>query len=228
MASGVIFLQDEEVAVPFDVSTLVEFRRWALSDDFPNRGRIDFIDGQVEVDMAAEEVYSHGALKTELIRVLANRVKADNLGDIFTDSTRVSSAAANLSAEPDIVYVDYHSLDSGEVQRIPKASGAPRRYVELEGGPDLIVEIVGDSSLLKDTKRLPAKYFAAGVREFWLVDARGDDLLFQIHRRGKNAFEVVEQDEEGFHASAVMNCRYQLERRDDNRGGWKFDLIEEV
>ncbi len=36
------------------------------------------------------------------------------------------------------------------------------RYVELEGAPDLVVEIVSDSSVAKDTQRLPPRYAAAG------------------------------------------------------------------
>lgn len=227
MASGVIFLQEEEVAVPFDVSTLVEFRRWALSDDFPTRGRIDFIDGQVEVDMAAEEIHSHGALKTELVRVLANRVKAGNLGHIIADSTRVSSVVANLSAEPDVVFVSRESLKNGDVRMIPKASGAPNRYVELDGAPDLIVEIVSDSSLIKDSERLPNSYFAAGVREYWLFDARGDALSFCIQERGESEFQHVAVGEDGFQQSSVMNCRFRLERTVDELGGWTFDLLEQ-
>jgi Uma2 family endonuclease len=35
----------------------------------------------------------------------------------------------------------------------------------VEGGPDLVVEIVSDSSEEKDLDRLPRAYFSAGVRE---------------------------------------------------------------
>ncbi len=61
-------------------------------------------------------------------------------------------------------------------------------YIEIEGPPDLIVEIVSKSSEKKDTLRLPAAYFAAGVPEFWLVDARHKPLYFQIHHRGDDLY----------------------------------------
>ena len=45
-----------------------------------------------------------------------------------------------------------------------------------------MVEIVSDASVKKDTERLPAAYHAAGIREFWLIDARGVEVRFTIHR----------------------------------------------
>jgi hypothetical protein len=53
-------LLDHDVAVPLDVRTLDDFRRWALSDEFPETGRIDFIKGNIEIDMSAENAYTHG------------------------------------------------------------------------------------------------------------------------------------------------------------------------
>ena len=54
--------------------------------------------------------------------------------------------------------------------------------MELEG-PDLVVEIVSDSSVTKDTQRLPLSYWQAGVTEYWLVDVGGERLSFQIYSR---------------------------------------------
>jgi hypothetical protein len=53
MASSVIF--EERVEIPY-FHSLAEFRAWALSDDFPERGRIDYIDGRIEVDMSPENL----------------------------------------------------------------------------------------------------------------------------------------------------------------------------
>ena len=43
---------------------------------------------------------------------------------------------------------------------------------QVEGAADLVVEILGDSSVGKDTHRLPEAYAQAGVGELWLIDAR--------------------------------------------------------
>ena len=178
MASSVLF--EEQFEVPY-CSSLAEFRAWALSDDFPQHGRIDYIKGRIEVDMSPENVFFHGSIKTEVVGVLASIVKSAGGGYLFTDQMRVSSPAADLSAEPDVVYMSDETIDSGRVRSVPSASGEPDSYVELEGAPDLVVEIVSDNSVAKDTKRLPISYWCAGIAEYWLIDVRGERLVYRIH-----------------------------------------------
>ena len=223
MAIAVFLEENGSLEIPL-VASLSEFRAWALSDDFPERGRIDYIDGRIEVDMSPEELYCHGAVKVEVIRVLSQRVRDMGEGELFSDRTRVSSPEADLSAEPDIVFVSEESFQTGRVREVPKASGEPDRYVELEGGPDLVVEIVSDSSQAKDLRRLPRAYWRAGVSEYWLIDARGEDMVFQFHRRGRAQFEPAAPDAEGFQASQVFGRRYSLTRGRNRRGRWRFEL----
>ncbi len=221
MASSVIF--EERIEIPYFPS-LAEFRAWALSDDFPQRGRIDYIGGRIEVDMSPGNLFFHGSIKTEVVRVLANIVQSAGGGYLFSDRTRVSSPNADLSAEPDVVYVSADSIDSGGVRLVPSPSGEADSYVELEGAPDLVVEIVSDSSVAKDTKRLPISYWCAGIAEYWLLDVRGERLLFRIHARGGDGYESAPVDAGGFQLSAVFDHRFRLERRRNARGRWVFDL----
>jgi Uma2 family endonuclease len=224
MATSVIF--EDQVEIPLGIGSLADFRRWAASASFPERGRIDYVAGHIEVDMSPENLFSHGTLKVEVARVLANRVKRDDLGHVFSDRTRVSCPDAGLSAEPDVVYLSYESIDENRVRLFPKATAEEGEYVEIEGPPDVAVEIVSDSSVIKDTQRLPIAYFEAGVREFWLLDARGKELIFHIHRRGKSRFEAIEPDADGFQASAVYACRFRLDRRRHAKGHYVYDLLE--
>ena len=127
MASSVIF--EERVEIPYFPS-LAEFRAWALSDDFPERGRIDYIGGRIEVDMSPENLFFHGSIKTEVVRVLANIVQSAGGGYLFSDRTRVSSPNADLSAEPDVVYVSADSIDSGPC---PSGAQPQRRSGQLCG-----------------------------------------------------------------------------------------------
>ena len=217
---------EEQIEVPMDIRSLADFRRWATSDEFPEQGRIDYIAGCIEVDMSPEDLHTHGKLKTELVIAVGQRIKQKQLGELYTDRARVSCPDGDLSVEPDLVFVSDASLDSCRVQLVPKAGAAPDRYIELEGPPDLIVEIVSDASTHKDTERLPAAYHRAGVEEFWLIDARSDALLFRIHRRGPTAYEPVEPDAEGYQYSPVLACHYRLDRGRNPRGRLTFDLCE--
>jgi len=215
---------EDEVEIPLSLRSLADFRQWALSDSFPERGRIDYIAGRIEVDMAPEEFFCHGTLKTEIVGVLHRLVKGRDLGHLVTDRTRISSPEADLSVEPDILFISHEALEAGRVRLVPKATGEPGRYVELEGAADLIVEIVSDSSVLKDTRRLPEAYFRAGVREFWLIDARKEPLVFRIHQRGEAGYVPTEPDSEGFQHSLVFGTRFRLDGRRDARANWTFDL----
>ena len=174
--------------------------------------------------MSPEDFFCHGTLKAEIFGVLYQRVKRESLGYLVTDRTRVSCPEADWSAEPDIVFVSSETLQTGGARLVAKASGEPGRYVELEGAPDLIVEIVSDRSVAKDTQRLPEAFFKAGVGEFWLADARSEPVVFRIHRRGQTGYELVQPDAEGFQPSAVFGCSFRLDARRDAQGNWAFDL----
>lgn len=221
----VVFLMDNgELEVP-PIRSLSEFREWTRSDDFPDWGRIDYLAGEIAIDMSPQDLYSHGTVNGEIYSVLHWRVKRTDRGQIFVNQTRLSSEEAELSSAPDILFVSFESLESGRVKRIAKAND-DRRFVELVGPADLVVETISDGSVHKDTVQLPVKYYRANVTEFWLVDARGDDLFFQLYRRGPTNFEPAPTDREGYQYSAVMDCWYRLERHRDRVGDWAYDLIE--
>ena len=217
-------LLDHGIEIPA-IRTLMEFRRWAISAEFPDRGRIDYIDGRIEIDMSPEDVFTHGTLKSHIAARITSRVDELDLGHTLVADTRVSSVPADLSAEPDVVVITHEALDESRVRLIRRASGEPDRYVEVEGGPDLVVEIVSDSSEQKDLRRLPGAYFNAGVRELWLLDARGPEMLFQIHHRGSGSFVATDADAEGYQRSAALQARWRLERSRHARGHWVYRLL---
>lgn len=220
-----IILEDY-LTIPDGVDSLPEFRAWTQSPNFPSTGRIDFIDGQLEVDMSPENLFKHGNLKSEIVRGIGNLIADEGPidGYLFTDCTRVSCPIAGLSAEPDVVYVSQALLSDGSVELVPSVSKNDDDFVELQGGPDLIVEIVSSSSLKKDTERLPVAYFAAGVKEYWLVNALGDDLSFTIFGRGEQQFEAIEPDANGFAASNVFQTGCRLTRKKDALDHWRYRL----
>jgi Uma2 family endonuclease len=216
-------LLDQGIEIP-TIHTLEEFRRWSRSEGFPPRGRIDYVSGRIEIDMSPEDVFTHGTLKAEVATAIKRRVDELDLGHTFIAETRVSSAAADLSAEPDVMVISHQSLEQGRVRLVPKATGEPDRYVEVEGGPDLLVEIVSDSSEQKDLQRLPQAYFTAGVRELWLIDARGAELRCRIHHRAADAFAGVIEDAHGDQPSGVLEAGVRLERSRHARGHWTYRL----
>jgi Uma2 family endonuclease len=215
-------LIDEATEIPDGVASLTAFRQWATGGDFPKQGRIDWVGSRIEVDMSPEDLFTHGSVKAEIVRVLGNLCKARSM-HLFTGETRVSSADGDVSAEPDVVVVSDAALSDGRVRLVPSAGGRPDRYVELEGGVDLIVEIVSDSSVTKDTQRLLAAYRAAGVKEYWVIDARGEDVHFAIHCWADGERGVEMSPEQGL--SAVFSTQFALTRHRNPAGRFVYDLV---
>jgi Uma2 family endonuclease len=219
---AVIF--EERVRIPVEAHTLDSFRRWAFSEEFPEEGRIDFLGGDVEVDMSPEDLFTHGAVKAAVSRVLGQIVAEGDRGEVFIDSTRLTNPRVGLSAEPDVVVVLWPSLESGSVRLVPAASEGSERFRELEGAADLVVEVVSDRSVGKDNERLPPLYAAAGVTELWLIDARGPEIRFSIRRLEDGRYREVEADNEGWAASPVLQESFRLTRSRSRVGTWRYAL----
>ncbi|WP_166822746.1 Uma2 family endonuclease [Thalassoroseus pseudoceratinae] len=219
-------LSGDRIVIPGDIHSLADFRAWALSDDFPKQGRIDYIQGRIEVDMSPENLFSHGSPKSEIVRVFGNLNRRLDLGYLFTDCTRFANAEVGLSAEPDVILLTRQSLTTGEAHLRRAASGEDDQFVEIDGMADLVVEIVSDSSVRKDTVELFATYFTAGVIEYWIIDVRGPAVQMQIYTRGETEFVPVPHDDGAFQTSSVFDLGFRLERARDELGHWTYQLVE--
>ena len=214
----------KRLEIPGDLHTLEDFRRWTYSNKFPKRGRIDYVQGRIEVRRSPEDLFTHGSPKFEAGRVIGNVTARLKHGKCFVDCTRFASLPGDLSVEPDLLFIANESLQNGQVRLITSPTKKRGRYIEIEGAADLAVEVVSDSSVKKDTRFLPPAYFAAGVREFWLIDARKQVLRFVIHERGATEFVPVAVDADGWQYSTVMRHHFRLVRTTDELNHWVYEL----
>jgi Uma2 family endonuclease len=216
---------EENLRIPEDAFTYDGFQRWADSRMFPENGRIDYLAGDIDVDMSPEDLYTHGVVKTAMASKLHQLVGETDLGDVFIDRARVRSRFAKLSVEPDIVVIFGSSLEAGKVRLMRAASRkGPDRFSALEGAADLVVEIISDGSVGKDTKRLPGLYARAGIPELWVVDARGKDLRFRIHALREGVYVTIEPDLEGWVRSPQLAGDFRLVRRRADPSPWRYTL----
>jgi len=214
----------EDVRIPAAAHTVAGFRSWAHSDRFPEIGRIDYIGGDVELDMSPEDLHTHGTPKAALAAGLFHLIARTGRGYVFIDRTRVTAPEAGLSAEPDLVVVLFSSLDDGRVRQVPAVRKAAGRFIELEGAPDLVVEILSDTSERKDTQRLPPRYAQAGIPELWLLDARGDELRFEIKVLDAEEYRPVKAEPGGWMRSRVLGGRFRIVRHPAPHSGWLYEL----
>jgi Uma2 family endonuclease len=210
------------VRIPTSALTLAGFRAWATSDEFPEHVRAAFLGDEVFLDMSNEEPDTHVSVKGEISRVLSTLNRELQLGKFYTDGLLVSNEAAGVSNNPDASFFSRESLQTGRARLVPRA-GRPDRYREVEGTPDWVLEVLSDSSVEKDTRQLREAYHRAGIPEYWLVDARGEEINFQILYRRKRGY-VAAPVRDGWQASRIFGRSFRLVRQRDEFGLWEYTL----
>jgi Uma2 family endonuclease len=210
------------LTVPPSAFTLSGFRAWVKADDFPECVRVTFIDGEIYLDMSNEELETHVAVKGEITRVLSTLVRNSKLGKYYGDGVLVTNEAANVSSNPDALFLSWEAIESKRVKLISRA-GEEGQYTEIEGTPDWVLEVVSASSVRKDTRRLREAYHRAGIPEYWLIDARGQEIVFQVLHRRKNGYAAA-PNREGWQRSRVFGQSFRLVREHDRAGMWEYTL----
>lgn len=206
-----LILEDNNLRVPEEAFTYEGFHRWLDSGEFPETGRIDYLAGDVEIDMSPEDLYTHGIAKTAIASAL-HQLVAGKLGEVYVDRARISSRFAGLSVEPDVVVVLFDTLKTGRVRYVPAAVQEPDRFSRMEGAPDVVIEVVSDGSQTKDLKRLPPLYAKTGIPELWVADARGGKVKFQIHMLEEGKYVLVKADAKGWMPSPRLGLSFRLLR----------------
>jgi Uma2 family endonuclease len=211
---------EEKVRVPGWIEDLGSFRQWAHSLESPERGNISYLKDEVWVDMSKEQLFSHNQVKGEISSVLTILVKKNRSGLFFPDGILLSDVATDFATGPDGIFVSKESLQADRVTLIEGAEGG---YVELQGVPDMVLEVVSPSSVQKDTEILREVYWDLGIDEYWLVDARGEHLEFDILRRGAKGYAQVRKSG-GWLRSSVFGLSFRLTRRTNEMGHPEFTL----
>jgi Uma2 family endonuclease len=176
----------------------------------------------VFLDISPEKANKHNAVKTEITRVLGNLVRERDLGNVYGDGLWITNDQAQLSNEPDATFICWESLENGRIQLIPSRSDDDG--IEMRGSPDWVLEVVSNSSQKKDTVWLTEAYHAASVKEYWIVDARGELIAFSIYVLRTGRFEVVEPQDNNWTPSEVFGCDFRLVRERDRIGAWSYTL----
>lgn len=215
-----IVVYEDAVRLRDGIHTLADFCEWLSSDDFPQSGRICFLRGDVLVDMSKEQIFTHNQVKQEFNLVVGGLVKAERLGRYFPDGLFVTNDRADLASQPDGTYVAHESFRSG---RVTLVEGEKEGYLQLDGSPDMVLEIVSASSVEKDTQTLRDLYWRAGITEYWLVDARTDEPSFAILRHGSRGYIAV-RTASGWTKSRVFNRSFRLTCRLDDMGKPDYQL----
>jgi Uma2 family endonuclease len=211
-----VFVQGE-IVIPDWVTDLDSFCRWRLTDEV-HHGEVAFLDTGIWVDPSMEEFLTHNQVKAAYDYALMSVVQPCALGRYVPDRMLLRNEAANLSTEPDGLFYTWETMRSGRLRLVEKPG---QGFMELQGTPDLVLEIVSKTSVTKDKELLRDLYWRAGIAEYWLVDVREEKLSFEILSHAADGY-VSASSVEGWQASAVLGHRFLLEQRLDPLGHRQF------
>jgi Uma2 family endonuclease len=212
--------------IPAKAQTLDGFREWVKSDELPEKMRVTFVNGEITLDMSKEELETHNKVKTAVTVALVNLDPDARAGNVYTDGVLITNAGATVSNNPDGVYLTRESRRAGRVRMVQR-KGKAGQYLEIAGAPDWVMEVVSDSSVKKDRQTLRKSYHKAGIREYWLIDARGQEIDFQILVWEGKGYAAAPQ-KGAWQRSAVFGRFFRLTRRRDEDGDWQYRLDSRV
>jgi len=141
----------------------------------PDRNRYEIVDGDLFV--TAAPIPLHQRIVGNLFAELREQVRRYRLGEVFVAPLDVVLTAETV-LEPDIIFVSRSRLHIiGEKN--------------LSGPPDLVVEVLSESTARLDREIKPKQYARYGVPEFWRVDP--EEKTFEIFRRKEGEYELIER-----------------------------------
>lgn len=201
---GMALLDVDGLEIPPAIFTLEGFRAWyaALGSDAP---RASFVGGYVFVEMSPQNYHTHGPVVTAIHSVLTSLAIEQELGMYHTPPSWFTHVEHGLSTEPDGFFTSYAALEAGRV------GINAERPIEMVGTPDMVLEVVSRTSRRKDEGELRRVYAAAGVSEYWLVDALGASLSVQILQlTGDGSYRAAADDGDGWIPSRVWGRAFRL------------------
>lgn len=143
---------------------------------FPDDGlRHELIDGEHFVSPAPIE--KHQLVSWNLAWFLADYLRRNRLGQAFTAPYDVLFSQHDV-VQPDLIYIS-------------NERSAIRTGKNVQGAPDLVIEILSESTRRQDEERKLRLYERCGVREYWIFDP--DEETVRVFRAsGRRLPEVAE------------------------------------
>lgn len=131
---------------------------WTYEDwlNFPDDSwKYEIIDG--ELYMTPPPAINHQRSSLKLARKMADHAEDNDLGEVLEAPCAVRLPNQAVPVEPDIFFIKKEHLNIIEEK-------------EINGVPDLIIEILSPSNISYDRDKKFLVYQAAGVPEYWLVN----------------------------------------------------------
>lgn len=135
--------------------------------------RHEILDGEHYV--TASPFVRHQRISGRIYRPLSTWIEERDLGEVFYASVDVVLSPHDV-AVPDLFYIS-------------KERAGIITEKNIQGAPDLIVEIISPSTRLRDEGIKLQRYSVLGVKEYWMVYP--DRQITRVHRGGGAGFRLA-------------------------------------
>ncbi|MCI2429553.1 Uma2 family endonuclease [Candidatus Acetothermia bacterium] len=163
----------------------------------PNDGkRYEILEGEIFV--SPSPVTKHQRISRNLLAILHQHTYQHKLGEVFSAPTDVVLSHTNV-VQPDLLFV------SNDRKKIITEKN-------IQGAPDLVVEILSETSAEQDRTAKKQIYARHGVREYWLIDPDRETLeVYKLDAKIR-AFEHVAtyQSDESFQSALFPGLEITL------------------
>lgn len=168
-------------------------------DDYlmlPNDGkRYEIIEG--ELYMTAAPFSIHQRVSHEVNDVLSSFVREHDLGEVYYAPIDVVLSMTDI-VEPDILYIAKERLHIIMKKNIIAA-------------PDLVVEIISESTGKVDRGQKKVLYEKYGVKEYWIVDPDQQNIERFNLKDGKFGQGIISRQGEMFKSDLLKGFSFQVE-----------------
>ena len=167
-------------------------RRWRMTEEefvawCDEDTKAEWVGG--EVIMHAPANVRHVDLAGFLNFILRGFVTSRNFGAVYGPELQVRLGSLRRRRVPDLLFVSTERL------HIITAT-------EVEGAPDLVIEIVSPDSPARDWRDKYLEYEAASVREYWVIDPMAERV--EAYALGADARYTRLEEQDGAIHSTVL------------------------
>ncbi len=135
--------------------------------------RYEIVEGDLFVTPSPRT--PHQQVVIELGASLLRLVKRRKLGRVFVAPLDVVFSPYDV-VEPDIIYIS-------------RERGSVLTEKNVQGAPDLVVEVLSETTARTDRTIKLKLYGKFGVQEYWIIDPEGPSA--EIYRRGPEGLDLV-------------------------------------
>lgn len=176
------------------ITSTVEKRKTVADyEQLPEGAPFQLIDGTLV--KTPSPTPTHQEISIRIVFALLSFVRANDLGKVYHAPIDVV-LSDDCVFQPDILFISKERTGIiGEKN--------------IQGAPDLVIEILSFSTAYYDLRQKRAAYERAGVREYWIVDPMMQSI--EIHENRSGTFSLVVELHRGETARSVTLAGFTIE-----------------